>query len=124
MRPIRIVIVDDNPYYRAALMVLLSQEGVLQVVGQAASGDLASGLIGQLQPDLALVDIVLPGMNGFELTHHLKQTAPALRVIALTMHALPSYKLAAITAGADDFIIKDQVPEQLLPAIRRLFPPD
>lgn len=119
---IRLVIVDDNASYRAALGALLAQIGGVTLVGQSETAEHALELVAQLQPELVLVDVVLPGINGFALTTRLKELAAPPRVIVLTMHNLESYRAAALAAGADDFLAKDRVVEQLHQTIQRLFP--
>jgi DNA-binding NarL/FixJ family response regulator len=116
------MLVDDNARYRASLAALLTQWPAICVVAEADSGSRALELVAQHRPDLLLVDIVMPGMSGIELTRQLKALDRPPRVLVLTMHALPIYRRVALAAGADDLLMKDQVTKALVPAIRRLFP--
>lgn len=122
MDSIQIVLVDDNIHYRRSLLALLSQWSHLNVIAEADNGDLALDLAAQLRPDLLIVDVVMPGMSGIDLTQRLKALSPPPAVLVLTMHSLSSYRTSALAAGADDFLAKDQVTTALGPAIRRLFP--
>jgi len=122
MNVIRLVLVDDNLRYRASLAAFLAQWPQISIVAEADNGARALELAEQLRPDLLLVDVVMPGMSGIALTRRLKLLREPPRVLVLTMHALPSYRTAALEAGADDFLVKDQVTAALAPAIRRLFP--
>jgi two-component system, NarL family, invasion response regulator UvrY len=123
MVPTRILIVDDSRPFRTSLATLLAQHADVQVVGEVESAEGAPGLITQLRPDLLLVDAGLPNLSGFALTHRLKVEATLPRVIVLTLSPLNGYRSAALAAGADDFLGKDDVITTLLPAIRRLFAP-
>lgn len=123
MAPIRVVIVDDSLPFRTSLTTLLAQHAEVQVVGDAASAEEALPLIAQLQPDLLLIDAVLPSLSGFDLTRRLKAASALPRVIILTLSSLNGYRSAAFAAGADDFLVKDAVVADLLPAIRRLYAP-
>ena len=122
MTAIRIVLVDDNIWYRASLAALLAQWPYVCVVAETDNGAQALEMAAQLRPDLLLVDVVMPEMSGIELTCRLKALCHPPRVLVLTMHALPGYRAAALEAGADDFLAKDQVIVTLAPTIYQLFP--
>lgn len=122
MNAIQTVVVDDNVRYRASLAAYLAQWPEIRVVAEANDGVQALDLVAQLQPDLLLVDVVMPGMSGIELTRKVKAMASSIRVLVLTFNALAAYRTAALEAGADDFLGKDQVTTALVPAIQRLFP--
>lgn len=122
MKSIRLVIVDDHADYRSALAMLLVKIDGVAIAGQAATAEQALAMVMELQPDLVLVDVVLPGMSGFDLTRQLKALTLPPQVIILTMHTLASYRTAALSAGADAFMSKDQVIEQLPQVIYKLFP--
>lgn len=122
MAPTHVLLVDDSVPFRTSLAALLAQHPEVLVVGEAGSAEAALPLIMQLQPDLLLVDAVLPNLSGFDLTRHVKAVSNPPRVIVLTLSPLHGYRLAALAAGADDFLGKDDVVTDLLPAIRRLCP--
>lgn len=122
MAAIRIVLVDESLPFRRSLAALLAQHAELQVVGQAASAEEALPLIAQLRPDLLLVEAVLPGASGYELTRRIKEERSAPRVILLSLSTFNGYQLAASAAGADGFLRKDEVFAGLIPAILRLGP--
>lgn len=121
MNAIRIVLVDNNDRYRTSLASLLAHDTRVTVIAEAESGPQAMALVEQLQPDLVLVDVVMSGMSGIELTRQLKALSLSPQIIVLTMHIAPAYRAAALAAGADDFLAKDEVTVALAPAIQRLF---
>jgi DNA-binding NarL/FixJ family response regulator len=106
----RVLIVDDQPPFRHQLRQLLTQAG-LEVVGEAGDGPEAEILAQALQPELVVIDIMLPGPNGFEVTRHIKALLPSLRVIVVSAHGNYSqyYQTAAIEAGAEKFVLKDDL---------------
>ncbi|PWG12908.1 DNA-binding response regulator [Streptomyces sp. V2] len=115
----RVVLVDDQALIRAGLRALLDAEGGVEVVGEAADGQRAVEVIRALRPDLALVDVQMPGMSGIEVTRTLTAD-PALagvRVVILTNHSLDEYVFEALRAGASGFLLKDGEPADFLRAI-------
>jgi DNA-binding NarL/FixJ family response regulator len=106
----RVLIVDDQASFRHQLRQLLTYAG-LEVVGEASDISTAEGLVQSLQPDLAIVDIMLPGINGLEGTRRLKASASCLRVILVSAYRdhAAAYRAAATQAGADLFIAKDEL---------------
>ena len=106
----RTLVVDDQPAFRAQLCQLLTQAGLV-VVGEAGDIPQAEALAQALQPDLAVVDIMLPGLNGFEGTRRLKALLPSLRVIAISAYGneAESFQTAAVEAGAEKFVLKDDL---------------
>ena len=116
-RMIRVLIVDDQPAFRRQLRRLLTYAG-LTVVGEAGDIPEAEALVLALQPDLAVVDIVLPGMNGLEGTPRLKALASALRVILVSAHRDQSelFRAAAAEVGAEAFIAKDDLDLEVVRA--------
>ena len=123
MKPKRVLLVDDNrTFLRAAERFLRGVSG-LELVGQTTSGEKAAGLIGTLHPDLVLMDIALPGMNGLEATRQIKRQHDAVKVIIVTLHKEPRYRALAKNAGADGFILKDDLVMELPRLIASLFPP-
>jgi len=112
----RILIVDDNHSFRKGMHAFLSIQPNLEVIGEAPNGHLAIEIITKLQPELVLLDVQMPGMNGIELTRYIKDYWPKTKVIILTMY--PEYCSKALEAGADSFITKGIPVEQILSSIR------
>ena len=111
--PLRVVLADDQELIRAGLKALLEARGV-QVVGQAADGVEAVELVPHVRPDVVLMDIRMPRLDGVEATRRL----PGFRVLVVTTYELDEYVVEALRAGAAGFILKDTPPDQLVEAIR------
>lgn len=118
MEPIRILIADDHPLFRDGLRVLLESVGDMQVIGEAASGEEVLAQAHALQPDLILMDIKMPGLNGIEATRRILQSSPHVRVLIFTMFEDDESVFAAIRAGARGYLLKGAVQEETLRAIR------
>ncbi len=119
MSLIRLLLVDDNWEFLIAAQNYLQNQENLQVVGLANSGEAALQMVAALQPDLMLVDLAMPRLSGLEVIRRIKTDYPTIRLILLTLHDLPEYRLAAADVGADGFVSKAQLYEQLLPAIEQ-----
>jgi len=117
---IRLVIADDQALVRGALSALLELEPDLDVVGLAADGAQALRLVSELAPDVCLMDIQMPGIDGVETTRSLRESNPATRVLIVTTFARPGYLRSALDAGASGFIVKDSPAEKLADAVRRV----
>lgn len=117
---IRLVIADDQALVRGALGALLDLEADLEVVGLAADGAQALRLVDELAPDVCLMDIQMPGLEGVEATRALRETNPGTRVLIVTTFARPGYLRSALDAGASGFIVKDSPAEKLADAVRRV----
>jgi two-component system response regulator DesR len=117
---IRLVIADDQALVRGALGALLDLEDDLEVVGLAADGEQALSLVEELAPDLCLMDIQMPGIDGVEATRALRTASPRTRVLIVTTFARPGYLRSALDAGASGFIVKDSPAEKLADAVRRV----
>ena len=115
-----ILIVDANAQVRALMRGITAQEPSLHVVGEAADGAEAMRLAQALRPDLILLDLVIPWVNGLELLRGMKATRPEAQVIIVTVHAEDAYRQAAEASGADAFLLKKTLMTILLPTIRRL----
>lgn len=115
---VTVVLVDDHAIVRRALRVLLEQNGDIQVVGEAADGPEGLSLILRAAPDVALLDVTLPTLNGFGLSQELQLRACPTAVIFLTMHESVSYLLRAFEVGARGFLPKTTSEEDLLAAVR------
>jgi len=117
---IRIVIADDQALVRGALAALLALEPDIDVVGVAADGAEALTMVGSLAPDLCLMDIQMPGVDGIEATRLLRAASPSTRVLIVTTFARPGYLRSALDAGAAGFMAKDAPAEELADAVRRV----
>lgn len=117
---IRLVIVDDQAMLRGALAALLELEEDLTVVGVAADGDEAVQVVARTEPDVCLMDIQMPGMDGIAATRAVRAANPDTRVLIVTTFARPGYLRSALDAGASGFVVKDAPAEQLADAVRRV----
>ena len=117
MTSTRLLIVDDMLQVRQELRNLLELEGDIEVAGEAADGREAVAQAGLLQPDVILMDLEMPIMNGYEATRLIKSHHPACRVVALSLHGYPAAREKAIQAGVDIFIEKGAPLDTLVQAI-------
>jgi len=115
---IRLVLVDDHTVVRTGLRMLLEAEQEVEIVGEAASGQEALRVVGQLKPDVVLMDIGLPDMSGIDATREIKRLHPRTMVVALTIHEDEEYFFKMLDAGANGYVPKRAAPEELLTAIR------
>ncbi|WP_411700227.1 response regulator [Conyzicola sp.] len=115
---IRLLLVDDQALVRMGFRMLLEAEPGIRVVGEAANGDDALRLAEQLHPDVVLMDVRMPGLDGIATTRALLQRSPLSRVIILTTFDLDEYAFGGLRAGASGFLVKDTRPEELLAAVR------
>jgi DNA-binding NarL/FixJ family response regulator len=118
MDALRILLADDHALVRAGVRVLLESIDGVQVVGEASDGHAALCLIGEQRPDLALIDISMPGLNGLEVTARVVKEYPRTRVIVLSMHADDEYVLRAFRAGASGYLLKNADRRELEQAVR------
>ena len=114
---IRILIADDHGLIRAGLRALLEDVPEMQVVGEAADGHAVLRLTAELQPDIVLMDISMPGLNGIEATRQLREVSPQARVLALSVHEDEGMLREMIRAGAFGYIIKRAIESELINAI-------
>ncbi|MET3695882.1 LuxR family two component transcriptional regulator [Bacillus oleivorans] len=115
---IKLMLVDDHAILRDGLRNLLEVEEDIKVVGEAVSGEDALHKIGDCGPDVVLMDINMPKMNGVEVTGLLKKKFPDTKVLILTMHSHDEYFMSAIREGADGYLLKDAPFDQVIEAIR------
>ena len=118
---IRILLVDDSIKFLDNIAGFLAEFKDLVVVGTAQNGNDALSLAANLQPDVVLLDVNMPGLSGIETTPHLRRILPEAGIIILSFHNSDAYKETALIAGADDFIPKDTLTYALIPAIHRVF---
>ena len=114
---IALLIADDQPLFRAGLARLLNDDPRVEVVGEAADGEEAVRLTAKLKPDVVLMDLRMPNLDGIEATRLITQADPALKVIVLTTFDSDSQVLQALQAGASGFALKDATPEAIMGAI-------
>jgi two-component system, NarL family, response regulator DesR len=117
---IKVLLADDQALVRGALAAMLSLESDITVVGQVGAGDEVLPAARRTLPDVALLDVQMPGQDGLTTAAELTRTLPGCRVIMCTTFGRPGYLTRAIAAGAVGFIVKDAPPEQLVDAIRRV----
>jgi NarL family two-component system response regulator LiaR len=115
---IRVLIAEDHAVVREGLRLLISSEVGMEVVGQAADGVEAVQMTRSLQPDVILLDLVMPRKNGIETIDEIKQEFPAARILVLTSFAEDDKVFPAIKAGAQGYLLKDSSPQELLQGIR------
>jgi DNA-binding NarL/FixJ family response regulator len=117
MNPIRIVIADDHPVFRFGLRSLLNAMPDTEVVGEVTSGEEVIALAGSVRPDVILMDINMPGVNGIDATRRIRETHPDIRILIVTMLEDDSV-FAAMRAGARGYVVKGAEPAEILRAIR------
>ena len=118
--PIRLLLADDQALVRGALAALLDLEPDLTVVAEVGSGDAVVEAARQHRPDVALLDVEMPGLDGIAATAALKADQPGVRVLVVTTFGRPGFLRRALQAGADGFVVKDTPARQLADAVRRV----
>ena len=118
MEMIRILLVDDHSVVRSGLGQMLELEEDIKVVGEASNSDEALKIIDIVSPDIILMDIKMPGMDGVRLTKEVKERLPSCNIVMFTLHG--DYLTQAIEAGATGYLLKDIKREDLIRAIRRV----
>lgn len=118
MNPIRVLIVDDHEIVREGLQILLAEEAEFEVVGTAGDGATALALAQQLNPDVILMDLVMPDLDGIEVTRRILGSDPSARVLILTTFAEDQRVRDAIRAGVTGYLLKDVLKADLLRALR------
>jgi len=117
---IRLLLADDQALVRGALAALLDLEPDLEVVAEVGSGDEVVPAATRDAPDVALLDVEMPGLDGIEATRAVKRALPGLRVLIVTTFGRPGYLRRALQAGADGFVVKDTPARELAEAVRRV----
>jgi len=120
MKPISVLLVDDNPAFLRIVTRFLQEHDDIVIVGAADGGEEALALARDLQPDIVVIDLAMPGLSGLETIPRLRAVLPEVGIIALTVLDINSYWQAALAAGANDFVPKARLNTELLPAIRRV----
>ncbi len=121
MSKIRVLLADDHVIVRAGLRALLQAQPDMEVIGEAANGREAVAKARNLQPDVVVMDITMPDMNGFEATRAILESCSNVRVLALTMHEGEEYFFAMLNAGASGYVPKKAAPTDLVSAIHVVY---
>ena len=116
----RVVIADDNDGIRVLLRVLIEVDDRLRLVGEATDGRQALELVEAEQPDVLLLDLSMPGLDGLQVLTELRQRAPTSRVLVYSGFSGPEIREAALRAGADDFLLKGAEPNEIVDRLARL----
>lgn len=118
--PVRVLVVDDDPLVRSALGLMLGGRDDIEIVGEAADGREGTAAVSSVRPDVILMDIRMPVMDGLEATAAVHALPDPPRVIVLTTFDADDYVLGALAAGADGFLLKDTPPAEIVAAIRKV----
>lgn len=120
MKPISVLLIDDNPTFLKIVERFLQESPGITVVAAVEGGSDALALLHQLRPDVVLTDLAMPRVSGMETILRMRAAWPKLGIIALTLLDTNGYRQAALTAGADAFVAKDNLNTDLLPTIRQV----
>lgn len=116
--PIRVVIADDYAIFRRGLRLVIEADPQIAVVAEAEDGDKALRLITREQPDVAVLDVTMPGLNGFEVAHAVRDAGLSVAIVFLTMHKDEHYRRAALKVGAKGYVPKDAVVLEIARCIK------
>lgn len=116
---LRVCIADDHAVVRQGLRAFLSSQPDIEIVGEATTGEQAVHLVQDLRPDVVLVDLLMPGLDGFEATRRIRAAYPETQVIILTAHAAEGQVLRALRSGALSYLLKDSEADEIAAAIRK-----
>ena len=114
----RVLLVEDHVVLRQGLKALFADEPEVEIVGEANNGREALGWVSKLQPDIVLMDISMPGLNGIEATRQIRQRYPEVKVVILSMHTNEEYVFQVLQAGASGYVLKQADSAEVLMAIR------
>jgi DNA-binding NarL/FixJ family response regulator len=117
--PLTLLLADDHQIVRQGLRAILNNVADFRLVGEAADGPEAVRLAERLEPDVLLLDLMLPGLNGLEVARHLTRRPSRTRILILSMHANEAYVFEALRAGATGYVVKDSSADELVQAIRK-----
>jgi DNA-binding NarL/FixJ family response regulator len=118
MSPTRVLIADDHPLIRSGLRALLGREPEFEVVGEAADGYQALELVEQLKPDVVMLDVSMPRLNGIDVAQKISEKTPSTRIIIVSIHSDEGYVLRALKAGAKGYLLKASPEGDILNAVR------
>jgi len=117
---VKIVIADDHTVVRIGLRTLLEKEADFQVIGEASDGTQTINFVKLLDPDVVILDMIMPGINGIEITRQIKKISPHTQIIILSMHANEAYVLETLKKGASGYVLKDSTGNDLVKAVREV----
>jgi two-component system, NarL family, response regulator NreC len=117
---VNILLADDHEVVRKGLKALLSAEPDFNIIGEAGDGIDTVELVSKLQPDIVILDLMMPGINGLEVTRRLCKKNPGVGIIILSMHSNEAYVLEALSSGAKAYVLKESPPEELILGIREV----
>jgi two-component system, NarL family, response regulator NreC len=117
MKPVRILLADDHQVVREGVRALLERQPEFTVVGETSDGFKVTGLAERLRPDILIVDLVMPGLGGLDVTREVTRRCAGTRVIVLSMHSSDAYVLQALRDGASAFVLKDASSAELIRAV-------
>ena len=118
MSKIRVFLADDHQVFREGIHLLLDRVPDMEMVGEAQDGAEAVAKVSQLMPDVVLMDITMPGLNGLEATRQIKQKHPSIKVLILTMHETDQYLSAMLEVGVSGYLVKTTTSRELISAIK------
>lgn len=118
MPNIKVILADDHPVARAGIRKFLEKEADIQVVGEASSGEEALKLVKELEPDVLLLDMEMPGIKGVEVAREIKAQHLPVRILALSTYDNKQYILGLLSSGAAGYLVKEEVPEIIIDAVR------
>ena len=121
---IRVILAEDHTIVRKGLSALLADEAGIEVLAEAEDGSEAVRLVEELHPDVVLMDLSMPVLNGLEATRQIKQRAPKVKVLVLTRHTDEEYVFQILRAGASGYVVKQAAPAELVSAIHSVFQGD
>jgi DNA-binding NarL/FixJ family response regulator len=119
MQVIRVLIVDDNASFRQRIKEFLATERDIKITGEAIDGEDAIVQTRELRPDVVIMDVRMPGTNGLYATRQIKKEMPEVKVVILSLLDVDEYRKAALASGANAYLLKKHLMEELLPAIRQ-----
>ena len=118
MSKIRVFLADDHQVFREGIRLLLEKVPDMEMIGEADDGEEAVTKVSQLMPDVVLMDITMPGLNGLEATRQIKQKHPSIKVLILTMHETDQYLSAMLEVGVSGYLVKTTTSRELISAIK------
>lgn len=121
MNKISVLLVDDHPIVRKGLRSLLDAEADIQAIGEAEDGKEAVEKVGRLRPQVVVMDITMPGLNGLEATRQIRERFSQVQVVVLTMHTAEEYIFQILRAGASGYVVKRAAPSELISGVRAAY---
>lgn len=115
---LQVLLVEDHEIVREGVRLLVESQDDMNVVGEAANGEVAVKIVGELAPDIILMDVSMPELNGLKATKRIKKNHPEIKILALTRHTDDGYIQQLIQAGANGYVLKQSAPNELINAIR------